>query len=137
VLVLRRLRDAVPGGPAIGQRLFDHFCRDIDHNFREMGVGDLAVPKEMRRVAEAFYGRAKVYEAALATAAPAALAAALARNIHDVEEPPLGALRLAAYMMTAAARLGALDAGALREGRLAFPDPDAIQAAGPSEEAKP
>ena len=31
-----------------------------------MGVGDLAVPKEMRRVAEAFYGRAKAYESALA-----------------------------------------------------------------------
>ena len=50
----------------LGQQLFDRFCRDIDDNFREMGVGDLAVPKEMQRVAEAFYGRAKVYETALA-----------------------------------------------------------------------
>ena len=137
VLVLRRLRDAGPDGAAVGQRLFDHFCRDIDHNLREMGVGDLAVPKEMRRVAEAFYGRAKAYEAALAAATPAALEVALARNIHDIEEPSLGARRLAAYMWTVAARLRALDAGALLEGRLAFPDPDAIPAAEPSEEAKP
>jgi cytochrome b pre-mRNA-processing protein 3 len=137
VLVLRRLRDAGPDGPAVGQRLFDHFCRDIDDNFREMGVGDLAVPKEMRRVAVAFYGRAKAYEAALAAPAPAALAGALARNIHDAEEAPLGARRLAAYMMTAAAELSALDAGALLEGRLAFPDPDATPPAEQSQEATP
>ena len=87
-------------------------------------------------MAEAFYGRAKAYEAALAAATPAALEAALARNIYDTEEPPLGARRLAAYMWTAAARLRALEAGALLEGRLAFPDPDAIPAAEPSEEAK-
>ena len=137
VLVLRRLRDAGPNGSAVGQQLFDHFCRDIDDNFREMGVGDLAVPKEMRRVAEAFYGRAKAYEAALAAATPAALEIALARNVYDIEEPPLGARRLAAYMWTVAARLGALDVGALLEGRLAFPDPEATPAAEPSEEAKP
>ena len=66
VLVLRRMpRAARATMPALGQQMFDRFCRDIDDNFREMGVGDLAVPKEMQRVAEAFYGRARVYEAAL------------------------------------------------------------------------
>ena len=54
--------DAVP---AAGQELFDLFCQDIDANFREMGVGDLTVPKNMRQVAEAFYGRARAYEARL------------------------------------------------------------------------
>ena len=64
VLVLRRLRQGQANVPVLGQQIFDWFCRDMDHNFREMGVGDLAVPKEMRRVAEAFYGRAGAYEAA-------------------------------------------------------------------------
>ena len=69
VLLLRQLTEATARSGAVsplGQQLFDRFCRDIDDNFREMGVGDLAVPKEMQRVAEAFYGRAKVYESALA-----------------------------------------------------------------------
>ena len=35
----------------LGQGLFDRFCQDMDHNLREMGVGDLKVPKEMRRMA--------------------------------------------------------------------------------------
>ena len=70
-----------------------------------MGVGDLTVPKEMQRVAEAFYGRAKAYEGALAGDDPAALEAAVARNVFGVTEPPLGARRLAAYMREASRRL--------------------------------
>ena len=51
---------------ALGQGVFDRFCQDMDDNLREMGVGDLTVPKEMRRMGEAFYGRAQAYRAALA-----------------------------------------------------------------------
>ena len=43
-LVLGRLAEE-PGLRDLGQILFDHFCKDMDHNLREMGVGDLAVPK--------------------------------------------------------------------------------------------
>ena len=43
----------------LGQALFDRFCQDMDHNLREMGIGDLSVPKEMQRIGEAFYGRAQ------------------------------------------------------------------------------
>ena len=70
-----------------------------------MGVGDLKVPKEMQKVAEAFYGRAKAYEGALAGNDPAALEAAVARNVFGVTDPPLGARRLAAYMREASRRL--------------------------------
>ena len=48
--------------------LFDAFCRDMDDNLREMGVGDLAVPKGCGRFGEAFYGRQAAYLAALAAA---------------------------------------------------------------------
>ena len=49
----------------------------MDDNLREMGVGDLAVPKQMRRMGEAFYGRAQAYRAALAAADDQALVATL------------------------------------------------------------
>ncbi len=38
----------------------------MDSNLREMGISDLKVPKEMRRMGEAYYGRAQAYDAALA-----------------------------------------------------------------------
>ena len=56
-LVLDRLADE-PQLQELGQALFDHFCTDMDQNLREMGVGDLSVPKHMQRIGEAFYGRA-------------------------------------------------------------------------------
>ena len=122
VLVLRRLRQLPESGGALGQQLFDWFCRDMDDNFREMGVGDLKVPKEMQRIAEAFYGRARAYDAALDAADPAELAAAVARNVFGASEPPLGGQRLAAYMQEATVRLGTQPEAALRRAELAFPD---------------
>lgn len=127
VLLLRRL--AAPSGAAqpIGQQVFDRFCRDIDDNLREMGVGDLAVPKQMRRVAEAFHGRARAYENALAVEGEDALAAALARNVFAAAEPPLGAWRLAAYMRETARRLADQATDALVRAEPDFPDPDAVE----------
>ena len=125
VLLLRQLSKAEIAAPT-GQQLFDRFCQDIDDNFREMGVGDLTVPKEMRKVAEAFYGRAKAYEAALADDAPAALEAAVTRNVFGVIEPSLGARRLAAYMREASWQLDGQSPDALANGKLEFPDPEAV-----------
>src|SRR5262249_51919508 len=57
VLLLRRLSTEPEPGRVLGQRIFDRFCEDMDANLREMGVGDLAVPRTMKRFGEAFYGR--------------------------------------------------------------------------------
>jgi cytochrome b pre-mRNA-processing protein 3 len=126
VLVLRQLTKEHGALPPAGQRLFDRFCQDIDGNLREMGVGDLAVPKRMQKVGEAFYGRAKIYETALVEADPAALEAAVARNVFGAPEQTLGARRLAAYMRTVAARLAGQDADALMAATFEFPAPSAI-----------
>ena len=62
---------------AIGQAVFDRFCQDMDDNLREMGIGDLKVPKQMLKIGEAYYGRANAYEDAIAVPGDRALAAAL------------------------------------------------------------
>ena len=67
-LVLDRLAQD-PAAQSVGQGVFDLFCRDMDDNLREMGIADLKVPKEMRRMGEAFYGRSQAYLSAI----PAAL----------------------------------------------------------------
>src|SRR5262249_28721591 len=64
---------------ALGQGVFDTFCADLDDNLREMGVSDIGVPRQMRKVGEAFYGRARAYEEALAANNDEALATVLAR----------------------------------------------------------
>jgi len=123
VVLDRLMQDAAL--QSLGQGIFDRFCRDMDHNLREMGVGDLKVPKEMRRMGEAFYGRSKAYRAAWAAADNGALAEALERNIYG-GAPSAAALRLAAYTREALRDLTALPSASLAAGELHFPDPRTI-----------
>jgi cytochrome b pre-mRNA-processing protein 3 len=113
-----------------GQGLFDRFCTDMDDNLREMGIGDLAVPKHMKRVGEAFYGRSQVYQAALAADGDAALTDALIRNVYGGAAPAAGAAaRLASYIRRVAEVLGRHPLDELVAGRIVLPNPDAVPAA--------
>jgi len=110
----------------LGQRLFDVFCRDLDDNLREMGVGDLAVPREMRRFGEAFYGRQAAYTAALAAAEERELEQALARNIFGIVGVDDRAVRLARYARAVARQLDTEEEDALAAGNAVFPSPEAF-----------
>src|SRR4030081_3217785 len=65
-LVLRRLHDGGAPENALGQSVFDTFCSEMDPSLRELGVGDLGVPKRMRQVGQAFYGRTQAYSESIA-----------------------------------------------------------------------
>lgn len=119
-MVLRRMRP-LAGGTDLSQALFDRFCDDMDANLREMGVGDLTVPKRMQAFGEAFYGRAAAYDLAL-SAGREPLAQALCKNIlngEDIEK----ARRLAIYAEAAIAALAGLDEATLLRGSWKFPSP--------------
>ena len=124
-LAVTRLMQEEATKPA-GQLLFDRFCTDIDGNLREIGISDIAVPKHMKRVGEAFYGRIQAYAAALAAADDGLLREAIIRNLYE-GKPPEGAVvrRLAAYMRGLAAALAAQPAEALAAGAVELPDPAA------------
>jgi cytochrome b pre-mRNA-processing protein 3 len=125
VVLLARLDRLGPSARGIGQKLFDLFCRDLDANLREMGVGDLAVPKRMRQFGEAFYGRQAAYRIALGAPGMGALENALARNIFGGVNGD-GPRRLARYVRALARRLEADDPESLLHRAIAFPDPEAI-----------
>jgi cytochrome b pre-mRNA-processing protein 3 len=126
VVLLNRLDAGAAPLRALGQAIFDMFCRDMDANLREMGVGDLAVPKTMQRIGEAFYGRQQAYQAALAGADQGAFAAALARNVFGsaISEPNVE--RLAAYVREAIRSLAAQDDDALDRAQVSFPMADKV-----------
>ena len=126
-LVLDRLADE-PQLRELGQALFDHFCTDMDRNLREMGIGDLSVPKHMQRVGEAFYGRARAYRAGLARDGQQALVEALERNIYGQEGAAnrAAAARLAVYMRRTVGELRVQPSSEVLAGRLTMPDPTAI-----------
>lgn len=126
-LLIRRLRkDPDPRGAQLAQAVFDAMFADMDVNLREMGVGDLSVGKRVKRMWEAFHGRARAYEAALDAGDRPALAAALQRNVWrtlpEAEAP--AAARLAAHAMAAAAVLDAQPFSGLLKGEVRFPAPE-------------
>jgi cytochrome b pre-mRNA-processing protein 3 len=130
VLLLNRLGRSAEarlglGQALLGQELFDVFCRDLDANLREMGVGDLAVPKRMQAFAEAFYGRQAAYLAALQAADQRVFEKALARNIFPAGNDA-GAAQLAHYARAAVTSLDAQDDSALFRGEVVFPGPEAF-----------
>jgi cytochrome b pre-mRNA-processing protein 3 len=119
-LVLRRIRP-IEGGAELAQALFDGFCDDMDANLREMGVGDLTVPKRMQAFGEAFYGRMAAYDMALSEG-EAALAQALCKNILNGEKIDQ-ARQLASYATSAIAALAQYDDAMLLDGSIRFPSP--------------
>ena len=111
-LALVRLRTAPETG-ALAQNFTDRLFRHIDSGLREAGVGDLSVPKRMRRLAGDFYGRLEAYAGALA--APEALAEVIGRNVLGDGRDSAFAARLAAYAGALAARQAAAPPEALAE----------------------
>ncbi len=65
-LMFRRLRTAGAAGKGLSQDVFDALFDGFDEALRDIGTGDLTVGKKIRKMGEAFYGRAKAYDEALA-----------------------------------------------------------------------
>lgn len=126
-LVVDRCRaDPDPRGPGLAQAVFDAMFADMDHNLREMGVGDLSVGKKVKVMWEAFNGRARVYAAAVESPEPGALAEALGRNVWRLEEPPEAAAILAAAVQAERAHLAGQGFAALAAGQVSFLPPASV-----------
>jgi cytochrome b pre-mRNA-processing protein 3 len=126
ILVLRHFHQFEPQNRELGQKLFDHFCADMDANMREMGVGDLAVPRKMRRIGDAFYARQRLYGAAFARDTNEDLAEALSRHVYGSSAQAHTAARLADYSRRAAHDL--LTQAGFERGEIQFPDPEDVYA---------
>jgi cytochrome b pre-mRNA-processing protein 3 len=121
VLVIDRLRKGGESEKASAQKVFDLFCTDMDRSLRELGVGDLGVPKRMKQMTERFYGRAQAYRTALEGTDRGDMIDALSRNVFG--GAPERAEPLAAYALASFEALAAMPDNLLNGGALAFADP--------------
>jgi len=118
-LVMRRLREEGPDGQNLAQALFGRLFDDMDAALREMGIGDMSVGKKIKAMAEAFYGRASAYDAALKANDADALKDVLWRNLFDnssMHEAVAG--DLARYALDADRHIRSIPAEALLAGEL-------------------
>ena len=119
-LTLRRLGALGKPVESLAREVANCIFKHFDVALREMGVGDLTVPKRMLKFAEAFYGRLSAYGQALDAGDRKRLADALARNIYT-DPDTIHAPALADYAITLAQTLDRLDAADFLSGGVIFP----------------
>ena len=119
--VLHRLKGEGPVALGLAQELSDRFSEDMETVLREIGVGDLSIPKKMRGFAASSAALLQAYEEALA-AGDEAVAVAIAKAL-PLEQGPSKATseRLAHYLRGVVRQVEAQSFAALRAGEVRFP----------------
>ncbi len=104
--VLERLAADGAGAGRLARYVTETFVTDVDDSLREMGVGDMGVPRKVKRAAQALGERALAYRAAMRSAEPqAALARELAASVPGLDSGSEGASALAQRMLSFKAAL--------------------------------
>ncbi len=117
-LVFRRMR----GGEQtrnFSQAVFDLFFKDMDRSLREMGVGDLGVPKRIQKMGNLFFGLLAAINEAMDRGDREALALVLSRNLFDGAELD-HARTLADYMIEQDKTLAAQQTAEISAGKITF-----------------
>jgi cytochrome b pre-mRNA-processing protein 3 len=123
LLLIDRLRGQGAQAGEVSQSLFDTYLKGLDHALRELGVGDLSVGRKMRRLGEAFYGRGKSYDAAIAALPDVGpLEAFLGRTAY-AEADAAPAAKLAAYVSRQRQGLAAQPLAGLLAGEVGWEAP--------------
>jgi cytochrome b pre-mRNA-processing protein 3 len=121
--VLHRLKREGPEARALAQDLTDRFAADLETVLREIGVGDLSIPKKMRGLAASSAALLQAYEEAL-TAGEDAVAATLSEALPQHQRPSEAASRrLAHYLIDLVRHLDAQSVAVLGAGDVRFPGP--------------
>lgn len=116
-LLFRRLRSEDKQAAEFSQAVFDLFFKDMDRSLREMGAGDMAVPKKIQKMGKALYGLMAGLDDAMDRNDVAEVEAVLVRNVYDGQSTS-HAKELAVYVMDEAERLADQPAASIIAGRL-------------------
>lgn len=128
-LTVRRLFSLGPTGQQTGQALFDLMVADLDVNLRELGVGDLSVGKQVKRLAGQFYARLAALNEAFDDGRPETLSPALATNVYGAApSSPSQVASLVDILVAVKDALNDQSSGDLMEGRTELPDEQALLA---------
>ena len=105
----------------LSQATFDLMFKDMDRSLREIGVGDVSIPKKVKKMGEVFFGRSDAYRKALAAQDRAELATALHRNVYASTGGEAESVQLADYAMRSAEALRRAEDADFYTGQLQWP----------------
>jgi len=118
-LLFRRLRSEKPAVKDFSQAVFDLFFKDMDRSLREMGTGDLGVPKKIQKMGNIFFGLLASLNEAMDRNDVQGVEAVLSRNIFDGATGP-HIRALADYLLAEDAVLAAQSAEGIIGGAINF-----------------
>jgi cytochrome b pre-mRNA-processing protein 3 len=104
-LAIESLRQEDASAEKLTQCMIEVFVDDMDDCMRELGVGDLTVPKKVKRAAAAFYERATIYRRDLAKTGPNLSTSLDSYILADASERRADTGALARYMQAASSAL--------------------------------
>jgi cytochrome b pre-mRNA-processing protein 3 len=121
--VLNRLKQEGRDASGLAQALSDRFSQDMETVLREVGVGDLSIPKKVRGLTASSGALLEAYAEAL-PAGDEAVAAVMAKAFPgEVREAEAATLPLSHYLRRMIDALAAQDLAALAAGEVRFPEP--------------
>lgn len=122
VLAMRRL--SLAADEDLQRALTEAFVIDIDDSLREMTVGDLAVPRHVKRAVAVLHDRHTLYGKGLDSPDLEVLAGAVSTRLGGLKGAEgLDTAAICAYLREATRVLTATPVGALFNGRIDWPHP--------------
>lgn len=121
-VVFQRFRHGSDDDKAVAQKVVEAFFNDMDRSLREMGIGDISVPKKMKKLGQAYNGRLIAYHRAIDARDAADFARTVIRNVMardegaESEAERTGAAMIAAYALATVDLLGEASIRDLIEG---------------------
>ncbi len=124
VLVLRRLDRSDAVEAQVPRMLNEAFVVDVDDALRELAVGDLAVPRQVKHAVAVLHDRHVLYGGALEDGDDRRLADAISARLGTLKDArDLDTAAICAYLREAAQTIDQADRAALNSGRLGWPQP--------------
>lgn len=121
-LVVTQCQNQGALGEKLSQTIFDAMFVNLDQTCREIGIGDLSVPRHIKRMMAAFKGRALAFDEALKETDDV-LKQTIIRNIYAGNPPPSEKIlsEFCVYIRTLHAYLSQQTYEQLMTGTLSFP----------------
>jgi cytochrome b pre-mRNA-processing protein 3 len=129
-IVMQNLKLGGKEGELLGREIVEAFVKEMDSMVRDLGVMDLQVPQEVRKIASLFYGQLIVYTDAVEKKNRQALAEAVWKSFHSGDESAnVAANELADYILRGIRNISEMPLNMLLQGNLMFPEVAALKQA--------
>lgn len=124
-IVLQILKIGGREGQLLAQEIVEAFIREMDTMVRDLGVSDRNVPKEVRKIAQLFYGQLLAYSTTMQRNDMVGLAEEIWKSFQSAEaasEQPVAADSLAKYIQQSIKNIQEMPLNMLLQGNIRFPE---------------